>query len=100
MTRRAWLLFLTMCLLWGVPYLFIKVAVAQVSPVWVVFGRTGVAALVLLPVALRRGALHGLRGKLPAVAALALMEMTGPFLLISFGEQRIPSSLTGLLIAA
>ena len=100
MTRRAWLLFAAVSLLWGVPYLFIKVAVAEVPPVTVVFARVALAALLLGPVAARRGALRRLRGRLPQLAALALLEITIPFLLISMGEQRITSSLAGLLIAA
>src|SRR6266545_2874417 len=100
MTRRAWLLFAAVSLLWGVPYLFIKVAVAEVPPVTVVFARVALAALLLGPVAARRGTLRGLRGRLPQLAALALLEITIPFLLISMGEQRITSSLAGLLIAA
>jgi drug/metabolite transporter (DMT)-like permease len=100
MTRRAWLLFAAVSLLWGVPYLFIKVAVAEVPPVTVVFVRVALAALLLGPVAARQGALRGLRGRLPQLAALALLEITIPFLLISMGEQRITSSLAGLLIAA
>jgi drug/metabolite transporter (DMT)-like permease len=100
MTRRTWLLFAAVSLLWGIPYLFIKVAVAEVPPVTVVFARVALAALLLGPVAARRGALQGLRGRLPQLVALALLEITIPFLLISMGEQRITSSLTGLLIAA
>jgi drug/metabolite transporter (DMT)-like permease len=100
MTRRGWLLFAAVSLLWGVPYLFIKVAVAEVPPVTVVFARVALAALLLGPVAARRGALRGLRGRLPQLAALAMLEITVPFLLISIGEQHIASSLAGLLIAA
>jgi drug/metabolite transporter (DMT)-like permease len=100
MTRRAWLLFAAVALLWGVPYLFIKVAVAEVPPVTVVFARVALAAALLGPVAARRGALRGLRGRLPQLVLLALLEITIPFLLISMGEQRITSSLAGLLIAS
>jgi drug/metabolite transporter (DMT)-like permease len=100
MTRRAWLMFAAVSLLWGVPYLLIKVAVAELPPVTVVFTRVALAALLLWPVAARRGALRGLRRRLPQLIVLALLEITFPFLLISTGEQRITSSLTGLLIAA
>jgi drug/metabolite transporter (DMT)-like permease len=100
MTRRAWLLFGAVSLLWGVPYLFIKVAVGELPPVTVVFVRVAMAALLLWPVAVRRGALRGLRRRLPQLVVLALVEITVPFLLISMGEQRIASSLAGLLIAA
>jgi drug/metabolite transporter (DMT)-like permease len=99
MTRRAWALFAAVSLLWGVPYLLIKVAVAELPAVTVVFARVVLAALVLAPLAARRGALRGLRRQAPALLALSLTEITVPFLLISLGEQRIASSLTGLLIA-
>ncbi|HEX6678584.1 MAG TPA: DMT family transporter [Actinomycetes bacterium] len=100
MTRRAWLLFAAVSLLWGVPYLFIKVAVGEVPPVTVVLVRVALAASLLLPFAARQGALRGLAGRLPAVVVLSLSEITIPFVLISMGEQRISSSLAGLLIAA
>jgi drug/metabolite transporter (DMT)-like permease len=100
MTRRAWLLFATVSLLWGVPYLFIKVAVAEVPPVTVVFVRVALAAALLAPVAARRGTLRGLHGRLLPLLVLSLTEITVPFMLISMGEQRITSSLAGLLIAA
>jgi drug/metabolite transporter (DMT)-like permease len=93
-------MFAAVSLLWGVPYFFIKVAVAEVPPVTVVFVRVALSALLLLPIAARRGALRGLRGHAPQIAVLAMTEITAPFLLISMGEQRISSSLTGLLIAA
>jgi drug/metabolite transporter (DMT)-like permease len=93
-------MFAAVSLLWGVPYLFIKVAVGEVPPVTVVFVRVALAASLLLPLAARRGALRGLAGRLPAVLVLSLLEITVPFVLISMGEQRISSSLTGLLIAA
>ncbi|GAB7052073.1 DMT family transporter [Catenuloplanes indicus] len=99
MNRRAWILFLTASLLWGMPYLLIKVAIEDLSPLAVVFGRLAVAALVLLPLAAARGTLGALRGRLPIVAAIALVHIVGPFLLITYGEVHISSSMTGLLIA-
>jgi len=93
-------MFAAVSLLWGVPYLFIKVAVAELPPVTVVVARVGMAALLLAPIALRRGALRGLRRRWPALLLLSLTEIIGPFLLISMGEQHITSSLAGLLIAS
>ncbi len=100
MTRKGWLLFISMSVIWGIPYLFIKIAVQQLDPSVVVFARVGIAALVLLPIAARRGVLRPLRERWLMVAALALVQIVGPFLLISYGEQHIASSLTSLLIAA
>lgn len=100
MTRRGWWLFAAVALLWGLSYLFIRVAVqAEVPPVVVVWARTGVAAVVLVPVALHRGALRGLTRRWRGVAVLTLTQVTVPFLLITYGEQHVSSSLAGLLVA-
>ncbi|GAA0509878.1 membrane protein [Paractinoplanes deccanensis] len=99
MNRRAWLLFLLVSVLWGIPYFLIKVAIEDLSPLLVVAGRIAIAALVLLPLAAARGTLAGLRGHLGWVVVLSFVHVTGPFLLITYGETHISSSLTGLLIA-
>jgi drug/metabolite transporter (DMT)-like permease len=98
-SRRAWALFVAMSLIWGVPYLLIKIAVAELSPLEVVFARVLIAAVLLLPVALSRGALAGLRPRLGWLVGLALLEVAVPFPLIAAAEQRIASSLTGILIS-
>src|SRR3989441_9284480 len=100
MTRKGWLLFTAMSVFWGIPYLFIKFAVRELDPAVVVFARVGIATAVLLPVAAQRGVLRQLRGGMLAIAGLACVQIVGPFLLISYGEQHIASSLTSLLIAA
>ena len=100
MTRKGWLLFISMSVIWGIPYLFIKIAVQELDPSVVVFARVGIASIVLLPIAASRGVLRQLRKRWLVVAALACVQIVGPFLLISFGEQHITSSLTSLLIAA
>src|SRR3989442_563292 len=100
MTRKGWLLFIAISVFWGIPYLFIKIAVRELDPAVVVFARVGIAAAVLLPVAIQHGVLRQLRGKWLAIAGLACVQIAGPFLLISYGEQHIASSLTSLLIAA
>ena len=100
MTRKGWLLFIAMSVIWGIPYLFIKIAVRELDPSVVVFARVGIAAVVLLPVAIQQGVLRQLRERWPVIAAFALVQIAGPFLLISYGEQHIASSLTSLLIAA
>jgi drug/metabolite transporter (DMT)-like permease len=100
MTRRAWFLFVTMSLLWGIPYFFIKIAVEELHPFAIVFGRTALGAAILLPIAARTGALRALRGRWRPVVLLTALEVTVPFLLITYGEQRISSSLAGLLIAS
>lgn len=100
MTRKGWLLFIAMSVIWGIPYFFIKIAVRELDPTVVVFARVGIAAIVLLPLAAYRKALGPLRTRWFAVAVLACVQIAGPFLLIGYGEQHIASSLTSLLIAA
>ena len=99
MTPRGWILFAAVSVVWGVPYMFIKIAVDDdLSPGFVAWSRVALAALVLLPIAWRSGALRGL--PLRWLTAFALFEITIPFPLIAFGEQRVSSSLAAILIAA
>ncbi|MGF6821904.1 drug/metabolite transporter (DMT)-like permease [Microbacterium sp. ZKA21] len=98
-SRRGWLLFGAMALLWGVPYLFIRIAVESYSPPAIVAGRTLIAALLLLPFAIRSGALRPALKKWPWVLAFGLVEMGGPFVLLGHAEQTLHSGPTGLLVA-
>lgn len=99
MSRRGWVLFALMGVLWGVPYLMIKVAVVEVSVPVLVFARTALGALVLLPLAIRGGRLGELRKRWKPLLAFAVIEIIVPWALLSDAELRITSSLTGLLIA-
>jgi drug/metabolite transporter (DMT)-like permease len=98
--RRGWVLFAAMGLIWGIPYLMIRVAVREVSPSSLVLFRTALAALLLLPLAAARGELAPLRGRLLPLAAFAGVEIAVPWIALGAAEQRLSSSLTGLLIAA
>jgi len=96
-TARGWALFGAVSVVWGMPYLFIKIAVDEMSPGFVAWSRLALAAIVLLPVAIKLGSLR--RVRLWPLAAFAVVEMAVPWPLIGFGEQRISSSLTAILIA-
>ncbi|MGB4137298.1 MAG: DMT family transporter [Microbacterium sp.] len=98
-SRRGWILFAIMSFIWGITYLFIKEAVGSFSPPAVVSGRTLLGALVLLPFAIRSGALRQALKVWPWVLAFGAVEMAGPFLLLSHAETELPSGLTGLLVA-
>ncbi|MFS0910255.1 DMT family transporter [Microbacterium sp. 179-I 3D2 NHS] len=98
-SRRGWLLFAAMAVLWGVPYLFISIAVESLSPPSIVAGRTLLAALLLLPFAIRGGALRAALRHWPWVLAFGLVEMAGPFVLLGHAEMTLPSGMTGLLVA-
>src|SRR3954452_15742554 len=100
MDRRAWLMMGLLAALWGASYLFIKIALDDLSPAMVVCVRTALGALVLAPLALRRGAPAGARALVLPVFALAAIQVAGPFLLISEGERWIASSLAGILVAS
>jgi drug/metabolite transporter (DMT)-like permease len=97
---RGWVLFALMGVLWGIPYLMIKVAVEGVSVPMVVFARTAVGAAILLPLALRAGRPTWLRERWRPLLAFAVIEIMIPWGLLSEAEQHITSSMTGLLIAA
>lgn len=99
-SRRAWLLFGAMCVIWGIPYLLIRVAVREVSPEFLVLARTGLAALLLVPIAAMRGELLPLLRHKTALLVFTAVEIAIPWLFLSSAEQRLSSSLAGLLIAA
>jgi drug/metabolite transporter (DMT)-like permease len=99
MTRRSWALFAAVAILWGVPYLLIKIVVADLPPVWLAFSRLLLSAAVLVPLALQRGAFRALRGRAGSLVALGLTMAALPFWLIAYGEQHIASGLAGLLVA-
>lgn len=88
-----------MGVIWGMPYLFIKEAVATLSPAAVVAGRTLGGALLLLPIAARQGVLRPALAQWRWVVAFGVIEMAGPFMLLSHAEQTLPSGLTGLLVS-
>jgi drug/metabolite transporter (DMT)-like permease len=100
MTLRVWLAFLALCVIWGIPYFFIKKAVVEVSPLLVAWGRITLGSLVLLPIAWQTGALRNLSKHLGWLVLFALVELVGPFWLIALGEQSISSSLAGILLSA
>lgn len=100
MTRRNWMLFAAMCVIWGIPYLLIRVAVRDMSPACLVFARTGIAALLLLPLALRRRALGPVFRRWRPLVAYTVVELGIPWLLLSDAETKLSSSLSGLLVAA
>jgi drug/metabolite transporter (DMT)-like permease len=93
-------LFLSLGVVWGVPYLLIKVAVDEVSPAQLVLARTALAALILMPVALARGAVRPVLERWPWLLLFVLVEIAVPWVLLGSAETRLPSSTTGLLIAA
>ena len=100
MSRRGLLLFAAMCVIWGIPYLLIRVAVSEVSPATLVFLRTGVAAVILAPFVLRRGGPAALHGRWIALLAFAAAEVAIPWFFLASAEQHITSALAGLLISA
>jgi drug/metabolite transporter (DMT)-like permease len=94
------LLFAAMGVIWGIPYLLIKIAVRELSPGTLVFARTAPAALLLLPLALNQRRWRPLLGAWPWVLAYTAVEVALPWLMLSTAEQRLTSALAGLLVAA
>jgi drug/metabolite transporter (DMT)-like permease len=91
--------FAALGIMWGVPYYLIKLAVQELSPWVIAWGRVSLAAWILLPIAWRRGALRSLGRHKLALFAFALVEFVIPMSVIALGEQWISSSITGILIA-
>ena len=89
-----------MCVIWGIPYLMIRVAVRELAPVTLVFLRTGLAALLLVPLAARRRELRPLVARWRPLLVYTAIEVALPWVLLSHAETKLTSSLTGLLIAA
>ena len=100
MSRRGWVLFTAMSVIWGVPYLLIKVADEGVAVPVLVFARVAVGSAVLLPIAIRRGQIRVLASHWRWLALFAVVEIMLPWALLSDAERRLSSSLTGLLVAS
>jgi drug/metabolite transporter (DMT)-like permease len=100
MSRRAVALFLGLGVAWGIPYLLIKVSVEHISPAQLVFGRTSLAVVLLLPIALARGAVVPVLRAWRPLLAYSVIEIAIPWVALGSAETRLPSSTTGLLIAA
>lgn len=100
MSPRGIALLLALGVIWGVPYLLIKVAVTEVSPAMLVLARTTIAALILLPLAAARQELRPVLKRWRALLAFAAIEIIVPWYMLNSAEQHLPSSTTGLLIAA
>jgi drug/metabolite transporter (DMT)-like permease len=99
MSKRGWTLFLALGLLWGMPYLLIRIAVLEIDPLVVAGARTLLGALLLLPVALHRNALLPAFRKWKWLLAFTLIEISVPWVLLGHAETRLNSSTAGLLIA-
>jgi drug/metabolite transporter (DMT)-like permease len=99
-SRRGWVMFAAMSVIWGLPYLLIKVAVGGVSVPVLVLARVGIGAALLLPIAMRRRQLASIRPVWPWLVLFALVEIIMPWFALSEAERGISSSLTGLLVAS
>lgn len=89
-----------MCVIWGIPYLLIRVAVRDVEPGTLLFLRTGIGGLILLPLALRRGGFGPVLRRWRWLLAFTVIEMGIPWLFLSDAERKLSSSVSGLLVAA
>jgi drug/metabolite transporter (DMT)-like permease len=99
-SRRGLALFVAMCVIWGIPYLLIKVSLEGFSPVALVFVRFVLGAVILVPIALTRVDMRPILRRWGWVVAYTVIEMGVPWVLLSDAEQRISSSLSGLLVSS
>lgn len=99
MSRRGLILFGLMSVIWGIPYLLIRIAVEEISPAVLVLARTGIATAILLPIALARVDLRPILARWPWLVAFAAVEIAVPWVMLGSAEQHVSSSLAALLIA-
>ena len=99
MSRRVYVLFAIMAVTWGIPYFFIKIVVEELQPASLVMARTGLATLILIPIAIRNGSLKQAFGVWRWVLVFAVLEYIIPWYLLGMAEQKLPSSVAGLLLA-
>ena len=99
MTRRNWILFSIVGILWGTPYLLIRVAVRDFSPATVVFIRVAIGAMILIPIAIKQKTFMSAVRGLKYIFPYAIAEMLIPLMLIAMAETSISSGLTGILLA-
>jgi len=99
-TRRGLILFAGLGIAWGIPYLFIKIAVGELEPAMVVLARSGLAAILLLPLAFYRREVMVVVRRWKPMLAYTIVEIIAPWYFLSSAEQNLPSSTAGLLLAA
>jgi drug/metabolite transporter (DMT)-like permease len=99
-TRRGLILFAALGLAWGIPYLFIKVAVAELDPGMLVLARSAIAAVLLLPLAIFRHEIGPVLRRWRPMLVYTVVEIVIPWGFLSTAEQHLPSSTAGLLLAA
>ncbi len=104
MSRRNLVMLLALAAIWGASFLFIKVAVRELSPATLITGRLGLAALtlaLLVPFAVgTREMLRQLRQSWAWLLLVALVNTAIPFWLLSWGETRIDSGLASIIQAS
>jgi drug/metabolite transporter (DMT)-like permease len=88
-----------MSVIWGIPYLLIRIAVEEVSPGTLVFLRTALAALLLVPIAALRGEVRPGLAVWRWLLVFTAIEIALPWVLLSSAETQVSSSLTALIIA-
>ena len=99
MSRKGWALFALVGVLWGVPYLFMKVAVEELSTPVIVFSRLLIGAVVLVPLALYEKTLRPALKYWKYIALYAIAEMVIPWSLITNAQKDLSSGVVALLVA-
>ncbi|MGC4856670.1 DMT family transporter [Micromonospora sp. DT4] len=100
MTRRSWIELVILSALWGAVYPLITIALRDLPPALVVLGRVLLAALLLLPLAIRRDALRPVWRNPRAIMETVLVQSTAPLLLLTYGQQYVSASVAGILVGA
>jgi drug/metabolite transporter (DMT)-like permease len=99
MSRKGWALFALVGVLWGVPYMFMKIAVAELATPVIVFSRLLIGALVLIPLAVHQKSIKDALKYWPYIASYAVLEMVIPWTLITNAQKDLSSGVVALLVA-
>ena len=99
MSRKGIVLFAAMCVIWSIPYLLIRIAVRELDPTTVIVGRTAIASVILVPIALARGQLRAIITNWKWIAVFAAVEIGLPWFLMNRAEEHLTSSITAILVA-
>ena len=99
MSRKGWGLFALVGVLWGVPYMFMKIAVAELATPVIVFSRLLIGTLVLIPLAVHQKTIKDALKYWPYIASYAVLEMVIPWTLITNAQKDLSSGVVALLVA-
>lgn len=97
MKTRQFAELLLLAALWGGSFLFMRIAVPELGPIWLIAFRVLLAGLALLPIALSRGLAHQMQEHWRSLMVVGLLNSALPFSLLAFTSLSLPAGTTAIL---